>query len=614
MSTTQPSAASGEPTLEALGSITMIAARRWRPSTWVWTGLFAAVAVVAFWSLLPGPTLNDHECFVAQTSKEMLERGDWVVPYFSGMPRLQKSPLAYWMVATVSTVLGRFSDPVTRLPSAIAAVALVGLMAAFGRRAFGASALGWFAGVVTAFSAVWLFYSHVAIVDIQLTFWCTAAGAMLWLGANAESRGRRVAWFAGAGATMGMGMLAKMPMPLAVLLPGFLIYMVATGRTRKIGTYLVDALPGIALMLLVWLPWVLLVLGRLDSEAVGLKWFREFISRAEGDIGKAPGPWYYYIERIAGYVLPWTLSLPEALVSPWTRRYRPWRDVLIFAFCLAFFNLAFFSLPGLYKRDQYLLPAMPWFLLLLTPPVWRFFAGPVYEHPRLFRWLGLALAATTAAGTAAGWLLLNQSDSHLAHNMAVPMGVLGAGLVLTGVVLATGARLESLYVLILTIAVTFCLGWNRDRLPEYMTSTKREQSFVQEVRRIVPPRAEIYNLGKPDPRLVYYGRLIIPRVLSDLETGKRTEQARQSNLQAGRQKQLSSDIGQLITAQALIELFQQPKPVYIVSDFDKWKMLGTVVEFQDLHPQLVYRHPGFEEEQDRDLVIFANAAAPATEP
>ncbi len=151
---------------------------------------------------------------------------------------------------------------------------------------------------------------------MQLTFWCTLGGALLWFGTNAASRGRRIGLFAGAGAAMGMAMLAKMPMPLAVLLPGFMLYLVLTGRTRKIATYLLDALPGVALMLLLWLPWIVLVLGRLDSEAVGLKWWREFIGRAEGDIGKAPAPWYYYIERLPGYVLPWTLSLPEAPYRP----------------------------------------------------------------------------------------------------------------------------------------------------------------------------------------------------------------------------------------------------------------------------------------------------------
>ncbi len=122
------SLAPSEPAIESLGSITLIAARRWNPSAYVWAGLFIAASVVAFWSLLPGPTLNNHECLVAQTSREMLDRGDWVVPYFSGMPRLQKSPLAYWSVATISDTLHRFSDPIVRLPSAIYAVALVALM------------------------------------------------------------------------------------------------------------------------------------------------------------------------------------------------------------------------------------------------------------------------------------------------------------------------------------------------------------------------------------------------------------------------------------------------------------------------------------------------------
>ncbi len=148
------------PADEAIGAITLIAARRWQPSHVVWGMLFAILAVIAFWSVIPGVSMGDHECYVAETSKEMLADGDWVVPHFSGMPRLQKSPLAYWCVAGLAKALDRLSDPVARLPSGLFGLALVGLMAAFGRRVFGTAALGWFAAVVTGFSGVWLFFTH----------------------------------------------------------------------------------------------------------------------------------------------------------------------------------------------------------------------------------------------------------------------------------------------------------------------------------------------------------------------------------------------------------------------------------------------------------------------
>ena len=55
---------------------------------------YGACAVLCALSLFAGLVcmgsvpLDSHEIFVAQTTREMSQRGDWVVPYFNGEPRL----------------------------------------------------------------------------------------------------------------------------------------------------------------------------------------------------------------------------------------------------------------------------------------------------------------------------------------------------------------------------------------------------------------------------------------------------------------------------------------------------------------------------------------------
>ncbi len=71
----------------------------------------------------------------------------------------------------------------------------------------------------------------------------------------------------------------------------------------------------------------------------------------------------------------------------------------------------------------------------------------------------------------------------------------------------------------------------------------------------------------------------------------------------------AASLGQIITAKALIELFKQPKPVYILTDYRNWQMLDMVDQFRALHPQLLFRQTGYEEDPTRDLVIFTNSAA-----
>lgn len=599
-----PESACNQPD-EALAAITLIAARRWQPSRAAWAMLFGCLTVIALWSFMPGVSLGDHECYVAQTSKEMLADGDWVIPHYAGMPRLQKSPLAYWCVVGLSKVAGRFNEHMVRLPSGLAGLALAGLMAAFAWRVFGTAALAWFAAAVTGFSGAWLLNTHNGTVDMQLTFWCTLAGALFWLAVNTESRGRRIALFAGMGAAFGMGMLAKMPMPPAVLLPGFFLYLVATGRSRKIGVYLVESLPGLVLMFVIWLPWILLVLNRLDNAAVGAKWYREFFSRYEGDIGANTQSWHYYGPVLLWMVLPWVLSLPEALAGPWLSRYRPWRDMLILAFCIALFNLVFFSSAG-YKRPQYILPAMPWLLLLLTPPVWRFFAGPLYEHPKLFVRLGLSLTGAMLIGCGGVFIFLSQSDDPgMAGRFAVPIGVMAGGLALTGIALTVRARIEAVYILLLTITVTFCFGWTRAGV--YWGGAQREEQFAQQFHQVVPEGAAAYHLGRPDARLVYYGQMTLPRVLSDLDLLQGLHD---------RKMRPTSENGQFLTALALIQLLRQDKPVYVVGTYGQWNDLQALPDFLKVKPRILYRQRGFTEDQSpgKEWIIFANRAAPATQP
>src|SRR5207302_833573 len=76
---------------------------------------------------------------------------------------------------------------------------------------------------LAACSVAVLFYSHQAVVDMQLTFWCTLCYVLFfqWLGRRQDRSAR--AWAYGLHATFAIAMMAKAPMagivvaaPLAV--------------------------------------------------------------------------------------------------------------------------------------------------------------------------------------------------------------------------------------------------------------------------------------------------------------------------------------------------------------------------------------------------------------
>ena len=75
----------------------------------------------------------------AEAAREMLAEGAWITPTLNGLPRFAKPAFVYWLTAGAYAVLG-VSETAARLPSAVAALALVLVQLAFARWAFGRAA------------------------------------------------------------------------------------------------------------------------------------------------------------------------------------------------------------------------------------------------------------------------------------------------------------------------------------------------------------------------------------------------------------------------------------------------------------------------------------------
>src|SRR5262245_4716462 len=86
-----------------------------------WPSLLILVVLPA---LLLYPTLDYYllepdEGRYAQIPREMLDRGDWVVPHLQGQPYLDKPPLLYWLVMLSYSIFG-VSEAPERLVTAVA--------------------------------------------------------------------------------------------------------------------------------------------------------------------------------------------------------------------------------------------------------------------------------------------------------------------------------------------------------------------------------------------------------------------------------------------------------------------------------------------------------------
>ena len=69
--------------------------------------------------------LDDADASHALVSREMLQRGDWVVMYQDGIRYLEKAPLHYWMVAISYKLFSGQGAFQTRLPLVLSVAGLV---------------------------------------------------------------------------------------------------------------------------------------------------------------------------------------------------------------------------------------------------------------------------------------------------------------------------------------------------------------------------------------------------------------------------------------------------------------------------------------------------------
>src|SRR3954464_9483067 len=89
---------------------------------------FVLFHILGTWTL---PLIDRDEPRFAEASREMIEGGNYIVPYFNNQLRLDKPPLTYWAQVASYRILGE-NDFAARFPSAIAAALTV--LAIFGWR------------------------------------------------------------------------------------------------------------------------------------------------------------------------------------------------------------------------------------------------------------------------------------------------------------------------------------------------------------------------------------------------------------------------------------------------------------------------------------------------
>src|ERR1700678_2841073 len=145
--------------------------RRWTISLAV---VLTIASVIYLTSILSPPSLmDDSDAVEAQIARTMLTSGDFATARLDGVIYLEKTPLPWWLMDIFYKPFG-FRDWAARIPTALSAIGLAWLTAAFGVWVFG-RASGFYAGLIVATCVgLWLF-TRIVIPDVELTLVITLA-------------------------------------------------------------------------------------------------------------------------------------------------------------------------------------------------------------------------------------------------------------------------------------------------------------------------------------------------------------------------------------------------------------------------------------------------------
>jgi 4-amino-4-deoxy-L-arabinose transferase-like glycosyltransferase len=271
-----------------------------------WLVLLALLLPAFLLGLGERPVYKIQEVRIAETAREMLASGDWVVPRYNGDLRLQKPPLPYWLTAT-SYKVGGVNETTTRLPAVLFGLLSALMIWNWVRRESGFK-IATNSMLVLAASYIGLRYFRSGEADAMLLFFISAA---CMLGCD-MLQGRHDAWrrllF---GLVLGLGFLSKGPAALAIPLLSLLAMAVIEIRAERLQPTAKQffSLPGVTLLLVAafgWYVWIIWQLPDVAQQFFGKQLDETFVS------GSHAKPVWWYFAHLFEFFAPWGVLLIPA--------------------------------------------------------------------------------------------------------------------------------------------------------------------------------------------------------------------------------------------------------------------------------------------------------------
>ncbi len=459
----------------------------------------------------------------AEISRDMLQRGDWVVPYFLDIRYFEKPVAGYWINSISQWIFGdsnfavRFGSVFSIMLSAFLLYRLAMMMWQCRQTAFISCLI--YISMFIVFSV-----GTYSVLDPMFSLWVTAGIVCCFWALKASSTRERVfAWLV-LGITCGMAFMTKgflaLVLPVISMIPVTIyqkrfLEMLRFGPIAIIGAVLIS------------LPWVIAVAVREPDYWHYFFWI-EHIQRFASENAQHASPFWFYLPIVILGVIPWLGLLPGTLFTGWkAKKNHPEMFFLLCWFCIP---LIFFSISR-GKLLTYILPCMGplalmmakyavdsmrngkikalkfnglvnvfiGLLAILTLVFLEIFPkNPLYQSNELHKW-GLGIL-TFAVWGIVGYLCFRHNGKHwqwaaacsimlsLSIGSALPDKTINSKLPQDFIRQNEKELVESKYILSASVGVGAALAWELKRNDIYLFQNKGELA---------------YGLGYPDSQNRY---------------------------------------------------------------------------------------------------------------
>jgi 4-amino-4-deoxy-L-arabinose transferase-like glycosyltransferase len=433
---------------------------------------FVALGSVAIW--------DANEAFYAETPREMLEAHDFLNPSFNYLPRFNKPVLSYWIVAAFYRVFG-VSVAVQRFAIALGALVIIACAYWLARIAISDSGfriqdarsgiedarlgiqdarLGiqdQGSGIRDSAAALWaaaglaaaprlVMFARRIFIDIWITAFMSLT--LVFFAMSERHPARRRTYLALMYVAIGLGVLTKGPVAIALPALSFTLYLAVRRELRRVTEMMLPL--GIVILAVIVVPWYAALYHEHGWTYIKSFFISENIERFTSGVGvrQHRGPWFY-LPVVLSDSFPWSVLL-FAAAAAWKERTR----IETLLWCWIGAIVVFFSLSA-GKQDLYIFPIVSAVAALGGIAIER-----GLTDPRWGTWLTRTLAATGALLAIAGAAVLYLFDTAgriYALDGALVVGALGlAGGILT---LVLGLRRKPAAAAMTLLAAVIAVNW-----------------------------------------------------------------------------------------------------------------------------------------------------------